>query len=365
MCGICGYSTKGKLSPTKFRIRANIAKALLIANESRGIDSTGVFLQNGKAHILSKDTCHATKFVREPEVIKLFEKDSHLMLGHTRQATTGTINKQNAHPFIKGNIVGIHNGMLSNYLTIASDNEFKIQVDSEVIFELLNKNNNDFEKTFKKIRGSASLAWINKLEPNTLYLVAHENPLSIAEVPYLNTIFFSSEFSALDSVLQAALGVDNYRLWEVEEDIVFKIAPDHKIEQTKVEFNSFKTYSNWGKKEEETKEIKETEDEEAIFEEIYKEFGGEEGEETEEAPKESKVKTLNPPTISSVELEYIKELGKKTGCVVCAKPLAAYAYVDEFQLELMYCLECIADSELEHYLWLNLQSGAYYAIKNS
>ncbi|MEK6878655.1 MAG: class II glutamine amidotransferase, partial [Nanoarchaeota archaeon] len=165
MCGITGYSTlKGaKLGAVARQKRANIAKGLLIANESRGIDSTGVFLQNGKYHVLSKNTCHATKFVREKDVIKLFEKDSYLMLGHTRQATTGIVSKQNAHPFIKGNIVGVHNGIISNDDDVAKENKFKFNVDSEVIFQLLSKNKNNFVKTFKEIKGSASLAWINKL----------------------------------------------------------------------------------------------------------------------------------------------------------------------------------------------------------
>lgn len=344
MCGVAGYLTIGKLSPTKAKIRANIAKGLLVACESRGTDSTGVFLINGGNHILSKNTCYASKFVRQEDVTKAFERDNYLMLGHTRQATTGIVNKQNAHPFIKENIVGVHNGIISNSDELAEENKFKIEVDSEIIFELLNKYNNDFKKTFKKIQGSASIAWLDKTDPKILYLVAHENPLTVAEAPLLKTIFFASEFSALDSILQASIGNENYYIWEAKEDIVYKINPEHKIEQFKVSFSEYSSYygNSYGKVWKDGKWVKEKA--KIVYPENDSLFDN----------KETK--------LGQEELEFFKDLSKKVGCIVCGKPLHKFCYIDELDNNHIYCQDCVDEFEENYLMCVNLKSGVYTTL---
>lgn len=366
MCGIGGYSTIGKLSPAKAKIRANIGKAILIANESRGTDSTGLYLQNGSKYVLSKDTCLASDFVRQKDVIKLFEKNSHLMLGHTRQATQGVVSERNAHPFEKGNIVGVHNGVIFNDAAIATEHDFDVEVDSEVIFELLNKYNNDFKKAFKEIRGSASVAWINALEPKTLFLMAHDNPLVMAQVPSLKTIFFCSEFIALDCILSASVGVENYYIEELKEDTVYKIAPDHQVTKTKVKFAEFSTSTGggywgdgkvWDSKLHTWVAKKETEDD----------FDDEEITELakKDPPKEGGIFKETDNILSDEEFTLVEEICQKQGCLVCKTSLNNSCYFDD-EIADVFCWKCIKDEDKEFrqipyvYVDLKKKKSHYY-----
>ena len=335
MCGINGWITQNnvKLDPTKAEIRSNIGKGLLIANESRGTDSTGVFLQNGKYHIISKNTCFASKFVREKGVIEAFKADHHIMLGHTRQATQGIVNKKNAHPFQKGNIVGVHNGIIMNDDELDRKHKFKIEVDSEIIFALLNKYNNNFVKTFKKIKGSASMAWVDTRKTDTLYLVAHENPMAIAEVPVLNTIFFTSEFQSLDAILQASVGTENYSIYDAEKDTVYTI--NKNITKTKIAF------SEWG-----NFRSSFTDDEDADWKSMT----------ATKIKDDDSVRTY----LDAKEVEYLQGQGKKTGCHTCHKPLKGWCLYDELKT-LLFCFPCPPIADFQQYLQLDLTTG-YYLI---
>lgn len=215
MCGITGYITK---RPTKKVITA--FKSLLIANEDRGNESTGIFMNNQ----LIKSTLKASSFVDKIDNNELLK--STLTLGHTRLATTGDISKDNAHPFTYGNITGVHNGVIQNYQDIYK----KAKVDSQAIFYLLNKNKNNYYKTLKQIKGSMAIAWTNA--DNTLYLMRHNNPLSIA---YINdTLFFSSEYYHLYSVLYAVYGNTTKLVIELEEDKVYTITDNLKTTDQKI-----------------------------------------------------------------------------------------------------------------------------------
>ena len=163
MCGITGIIGKNNLSKQHFKF----FKKQLLKNEVRGNHSTGIAKINGFVSI-QKKAVPAKKFVK-----KLKHGIFTSMLGHTRFATTGAINNDNAHPFMYGDIVGIHNGMIYNY-----DDHGNYEVDSEVIFDLLNKNKNNFKKTFSKLEGVFAVAWYN-VKTEKFYLYRNGNPLFI------------------------------------------------------------------------------------------------------------------------------------------------------------------------------------------
>lgn len=147
-------------------------------------------------------------------------------------ATSGIVNNKNAHPFLKGNIMGCHNGVVSNELEIDGN----VDVDSELIFMLLNKNKNNFEKTFKRLSGSFAITWIDTKYPNTVYFVTHDNPLSLVYVTELKTIFWASTRMSLKAVLMATVGMDKRDIWSPKENTVYKINPNLRIEKYKVKF---------------------------------------------------------------------------------------------------------------------------------
>jgi glucosamine 6-phosphate synthetase-like amidotransferase/phosphosugar isomerase protein len=215
MCGICGYVTTNK---NKRNVSA--FKALLIANESRGDQSTGIALEGKiiKAVECSSDFVTTVK----DEVIQ----KSLFAMGHTRFATTGTISKKNAHPFQYGAITGVHNGIVTNYTDVTPE----VTVDSEAIFKLLERHKNNYKAVFKRLTGVFAIAWTYK---GDLYLVRHDNPLSIAISG--DTVFFSSEFYHLYSVMYAS-GVNFEIIEEIEPDLVYKITPDLTITKEKIKF---------------------------------------------------------------------------------------------------------------------------------
>jgi glucosamine 6-phosphate synthetase-like amidotransferase/phosphosugar isomerase protein len=104
-CGLFGYS--GKSLPDYRAL-----KLLAIDSEARGKDSTGIY-GNG----LWKTTNASSEAVYSKEFDNAIR--SKLVIGHTRYATMGAKNKENAHPYEfthpdddKLTIIGSHNGWL-------------------------------------------------------------------------------------------------------------------------------------------------------------------------------------------------------------------------------------------------------------
>lgn len=219
MCGIAGYITK---RPSKKAVRA--FKALLVANEDRGEQSTGVFYKD----TIYKDILPASEFVYNLNDNDMWQ--SKITLGHTRFATQGKVKAPNAHPFRFGDIVGVHNGIVNNYFNVYP----QARVDSEAIFYLLNKKHNNYRKAFKRLEGSFGLAWTEG--KSNLYLARHGNPLSVAHIN--DTIFFSSEFYHLQSVLFAVYGKVDY-IEEIEENNVYKFDSNLKGSDHIIKFKTF------------------------------------------------------------------------------------------------------------------------------
>jgi hypothetical protein len=93
---------------------------------------------------------------------------SWFVAGHTRQATRGKVNRQNSHPFRYGRIIGCHNGMI--------DAPQGYAVDSQYLFDSLNKANGDYNTAWGSIGGYWGVAWF---DDQSFYLQVHNGELSI------------------------------------------------------------------------------------------------------------------------------------------------------------------------------------------
>src|SRR5215472_667378 len=107
MCGIVGYVGPQNATP--------ILLEGLQRLEYRGYDSAGiaVLAADGTLQV----TKRAGKLANLCEAVAVAEPVGTMGIGHTRWATHGRPNDQNAHPHTDchGNVSVIHNGIIENY----------------------------------------------------------------------------------------------------------------------------------------------------------------------------------------------------------------------------------------------------------
>src|SRR5438045_1866515 len=136
MCGIVGYVGRAKATP--------ILLDGLRRLEYRGYDSAGISvvergnLETGKC---AGRIAALTKRVRKEPV------SGSLGISHTRWATHGKVNDENAHPHFdaSGKLALVHNGVIENYQTLkdelirSGDTSFRSETDTEVLAHLIGK----------------------------------------------------------------------------------------------------------------------------------------------------------------------------------------------------------------------------------
>jgi glucosamine--fructose-6-phosphate aminotransferase (isomerizing) len=182
MCGIIGYVGTREVVPV---LIGGLKKL-----EYRGYDSAGVAVVNGKG----VEVIRAEGKLSNLEG-KLAETTLHgtFGMGHTRWATHGKPNENNAHPHrdCSGNVVVIHNGIIENFLPLkqrlkSQGHEFKSETDTEVVAHLIEEYRKDgtsfvesVKKALKELEGHYALVMIAADEPGTIIAAKHGPPLVI------------------------------------------------------------------------------------------------------------------------------------------------------------------------------------------
>jgi len=182
MCGIVAYVGKNQAYPI-------IIKGLKRL-EYRGYDSAGVALLNGNLNVFKKKG----KVDDLASAVKKVEIQSTLGIGHTRWATHGEPNDENAHPHFSpsGKLAIVHNGIIENYMSLRQDlinkgYSFSSQTDTEVFItfiEDIQKNNDcSLEKAVRlalnKVVGAYAIVIISEDLPNTLIAARKGSPLVV------------------------------------------------------------------------------------------------------------------------------------------------------------------------------------------
>ena len=182
MCGIVGYV--GKRDAVEVLLKG------LGALEYRGYDSSGIAVSGGNGLCVVK---RAGRLENLRNALCKSCLSGHVGIGHTRWATHGPATDKNAHPFLSryGKFAVVHNGIISNYLEIASflrDRGVSLvsDTDSEVVAHLIDcfytgDVLSAIKKTALMLRGSFALGVLSVYEPERLYGVRKDSPLIIGK----------------------------------------------------------------------------------------------------------------------------------------------------------------------------------------
>ena len=180
MCGIVGYV--GDKQAANFLLEG------LSKLEYRGYDSAGIAVYDGN-HIRVEKSVGRLSALRDK--IKDDMPKGTMGIGHTRWATHGRPSDRNAHPHTDctGDFVVVHNGIIENYLALKEEliekgHVFKSETDTEVVAHLCaDMYDGDFTSTVRKVlsrlRGSYSLVFMCKFEPDKIICSKKDNPLIV------------------------------------------------------------------------------------------------------------------------------------------------------------------------------------------
>ena len=139
MCGIIAYAGPESVIP--------ILISGLRTLEYRGYDSAGIGVQNGSGRIDVQRALGVDQLASLVQNVPLTATGtSHVGIAHTRWATHGGVNVENAHPHTStdGRVAVVHNGIIENYIEIRAELsdmgvEFSSETDSEVIAHLVER----------------------------------------------------------------------------------------------------------------------------------------------------------------------------------------------------------------------------------
>lgn len=180
MCGIVGV------------VGHNNSKEVLLKGleklEYRGYDSAGILISDGEETIAIK-TPGRVNDLRE---LSTDAMNGTIGIGHTRWATHGEPNVENAHPHLSksGRFGLVHNGVIENYLELKEKyvpSELLIgDTDSEILVEVIDyfsrtglSTLDALSQALSEVRGSYAIALIDVEELNKLYLGKNKSPLLI------------------------------------------------------------------------------------------------------------------------------------------------------------------------------------------
>jgi glutamine---fructose-6-phosphate transaminase (isomerizing) len=219
MCGIIGYIGGTQAMP----ILIEGLKRL----EYRGYDSAGVAIMENGSLLVEKT---------KGKISQLERLVSHRTwlgstgMAHTRWATHGEPNTENAHPHTDctGDIAVVHNGIIENYSKIKQvlakeGHTFSTETDTEVIAHLVEKFYKQgatleeaVQKTVSQLEGTYGLVIMSKREPDKIIGVRNGSPLIVGVASGEN--FLASDVSAILKHTQKVVYLDDHEMATVYRD---------------------------------------------------------------------------------------------------------------------------------------------------
>lgn len=184
MCGIVGYIGNKQA--------CSIILSGLKRLEYRGYDSAGIALLNDTSSKVIRIKGKVADL--EKKINQSISINASSGIAHTRWATHGVPNEENAHPQQSncGRLILVHNGIIENYRTLEAlllkeGYVFKSQTDTEVLVNFIDfiqkKEKLSLKQAFrialKKVVGAYALALVEKNQPDKIFVAKIGSPLAI------------------------------------------------------------------------------------------------------------------------------------------------------------------------------------------
>jgi len=243
MCGLFGMVSASALHD----FDKEQFKKISFLSSVRGIDSTGYLRVAGSpnkrpAYVnFLKSARDPISFSKLPEVREFIKPvNLYALLGHTRSATKGSVNTQNAHPFLSkcGRFVVFHNGTLNNVHT-------GYETDSEWLTNKLGESGGDLEKVLPDVLGAYCLVIWDNQEKTITIIRNSQRPLFYAKRGKWKFFYASEEW-----MLMAAFNIPKADIVElsVHKRITLKYDEHMDFEKEEVEVKATKPFrhQNYG-----------------------------------------------------------------------------------------------------------------------
>jgi len=226
MCGIIGYVGRSQAAP--------ILLDGLRRLEYRGYDSAGVAIVNGD-HVETRKC--AGRIASLAKLVSQKPAAGSYGISHTRWATHGKVNDENAHPHFDatGKIALVHNGVIENYQALKEqliqngDTDFRSDTDTEVLAHLIGniyrqsdgKDSkarlvNAVRAALKQVIGTYGIAVVHADIPDFIVGARRGSPLVLGVGKDEN--FLASDVSAIVAYTRDAVYLNDFDLVAVERD---------------------------------------------------------------------------------------------------------------------------------------------------
>ena len=181
MCGIYSIVSKENII---FDLVSGLQKL-----EYRGYDSSGIatLIKGGlKSYKAEGKIKNLVKLINKEDI------SSHVAIAHTRWATHGKANRENAHPHKSKNFAVVHNGIIENFREIKEwlikrGHVFQSETDTEVIPHLIEEyyqeKKGDIEEAIRRalnrLKGSYAISIMSNFFANKIFVAKKGSPLVI------------------------------------------------------------------------------------------------------------------------------------------------------------------------------------------